>query len=209
MVCMQYGSEYREELAKRKGFANRREHRDFQAQERGFLDQNEENRVKSWNDGYVTPMSENKDCTAYFGEWIANNYVSKIFVDINIMPYGNSGYNWICKNGLKIDHKASCLIRKREVIGEFKTWLGWVGWTFAIKHNNIADIFILSGWDNRDSMTPLFVWALRSHDIIRGKEFWERQSLSVSFSSKGLGEFRFYQIDNKLEKLKRICDSVY
>ena len=37
-------------------------------------------------------MSENEECSSYFGVYIGENYVSKTFEDPIMMPYGNKGF---------------------------------------------------------------------------------------------------------------------
>ena len=34
------------------------------------------------------------------------------------------------------------------------------------RYLHLADWFILSAWDNRDSLTPLHVWAFHKDDIV-------------------------------------------
>lgn len=127
------------------------------------------------------------------------------FENARRMPYGNPGFDWACKKGYKIENKSRCLYYNVES--------DWPGWTFSIRFNKIADWFILSAWDDRDSLNPLHVWSFHKDDMviyrIGGhyilKKFCDRYSLSISNTPKGLKKFEKYEITNRLDKLKEFC----
>lgn len=171
------------------------DYRNKLAQKLGYKDHAERCKEKNWDKGKYSPMSEREDCPQYFGIYIGENYVSKLFEDIKKMPYGNPGYDWICKKGYKIDHKSRCIYYSN----------GSPQWVYFIDYNNIADYFILSAWDNRDSLNPLHVWMFHKDDIIRGRKFWKRITLAISNKPKYILEFKKYEIADKLEKLKLLC----
>ncbi len=79
----------------------------------------------------------------------------KTFEDPIKMPPNNPGFDWICKKGQKIDHKGACL--------KCYPWQSHY-WSFHIIHNKTADYFILSAWDDRDSLNPLHVWIFYKND---------------------------------------------
>ena len=176
--------EYQNKCAKKIGYKNQAERvRDY-------------NRERCYNLGIYGPASDNKDCASWFGN-ISENYVMKTFEDPIPMPPNNPGFDWLCKKGEKIDHKSSCL-------NFHNTNPDWI---FSIRYNNIADWFILSGWDNRDSLQPMRVWIFHKNDIVRGYKFWRRDSFSITSTLYHLEEFEKYEITNKLEKLKMIVQS--
>lgn len=170
----------------------------------GFKDSAE--RLKKWRHktGRQLPKEDNPDCASWFG-YIGENYVGKTFEDPVRMPYGNPGFDWICKKGEKIDHKCACL--------SYNNMSNWSGWIFHIYHNNIADWFILSAWDNRDSLNPLHVWAFHKNDMVKyGKggcapklEFWKRDTITITNTPEGIKEFAEYEVTDRLEKLKELC----
>lgn len=180
------------------GCKNIRELNDKMAQKLGYKDFNDYRRNWRYSKGESSPMSENQDCPSWFGVFIGENYVIQTFDNPIKMSYGNPGFDWLCKRGEKIDRKGRCL--------DFSKIYDWSGWAFPIRYNNIADWFILSAWDNRDSLTPLHVWMFHKDDIIRGEKFWMRDCITITNNHQKLIEFEEYEITNRLEKLKKICD---
>lgn len=134
--------------------------------------------------------------------YIGENYVSKTFEDPIMMPYGNKGFDWICKNGKKIQHEARCL---RYDKNQF---------TYNIHFNNITDYFILSAWDNREDLEPLYIWIYHKNDMIRighstkKDKFWKRNTFTITNEPKYLSEFEKYEVKDKLEKLKELCKDI-
>jgi len=95
------------------------------------------------------PFNENKECSAYLGVHVAERVLGYAFKNVEIMPYNNPGYDFICNHGKKIDVKSACLRRPKQPL-----------WSFKIKHNTIADFFLCIAFDNREDLTPLHVWLL-------------------------------------------------
>lgn len=79
------------------------------------------------------------------------------------------------------------------------------GLDFYIGRNNVADKFIISGWNNRESLSPLFVLGFDKNDWIGEgyvlKKFWQRDHFSLSYP-EGLKQFEDYKID--IEWLKEL-----
>ncbi len=119
------------------------------------------------------------------------------FEDPIKMPNGNQGFDWICKKGEKMDHKGSCLTYFEDVTPI---------WVYGIGYNNIADWFILSAWDNRESLNPLHIWIFHKNDIVRGRKFWRRDSFSITNTPEKLKEFEKYEVTDRLDKLKELCN---
>ena len=140
-------------------------------------------------------MEFNEDCSSYFGIYIAENYIMKTFEDPIKMPYGNPKYDWLCKAGKKIECKSRCLSNHSECIG----------YGFDIDFNNVADYFLLSAWDNRDSLEPLYIWIFRRNDIVRGTPFWNRETFWITNKPEYLTLFSIYEVKDRLEKLKELC----
>lgn len=178
----------------------RQEGEDICAQKLGFKDENDRYNVykndwkrnKRYNTGEQIPMSENPDCSRWFGEFIAENYVMKTFEDYIKAPPNNPGFDWTCNKGQKVQHKARCL----------EIACTTFGWGFPIRRNNVPDYFILSAWKDRQSLTPMFVWIFRRDEIIRGSKFWERPSFWITNKSEYIREFENHEVKDKLEKLK-------
>jgi hypothetical protein len=187
------------DLYSKAGCKNSKEYQDKNAQKLGYESNSERVRMGRWNKGLHSPMSENDECSSYFGVYIAENYISKLFEDPIVAPYGTQGYDWICRKGKKIELKSRCLQQQGKRIG----------WNFTgIDYNNIADYFILSGWKDRESLLPLFAWMFHRKDIIRGREFWDRESFYITNRPEYLREFKRYELKDKLYKLKELCDKL-
>ena len=184
-----------------KGFKNRQDGENQDAQKLGFKNRAERyrdyNREWAHNTGKNLPKEENPYCPSHFGDF-TEDLMIKTFEDPIRMPYGNPGYDWTCKRGDKIDSKGRCLI--------YSKVSNWSGWEFYIDHNNIADWFILSCWDDRDSLNPLHVFAFHKNDIVRGRKFCEFVTFSITNTPKKLKELEKFEVTNRLDKLKELCN---
>lgn len=102
-----------------------------------------------------TEMSKNTKCSSYLGVYITETLLSKEFKNVERMPYGNKGYDFVCNKGLKIDAKSSCI--KNNFTKHY--------WNFCIKRNKIPDYFVCLAYDNRENLTPLHLWIIPGHVI--------------------------------------------
>lgn len=196
----------REKMAKNAGFDNVSKYNHMMhektAKNAGFNGISEYAREQMrnwrWNNGIQVPMSENENCSYYFGIEIAEKYISALFDNPIRMSVNNPGFDWICKKGKRIQNKARCL--------EYHI-NRWIGWNFPIKYNNNTDYFIFSGWNNREDLEPMYMWLIHKDDIIRGRKLWRRDSFSITNKPEYLAELKKYEITDKLEKLKEYCNN--
>lgn len=93
------------------------------------------------------PMSENKKCSLWLGVWIAERVLRHFFKDVQQMPNGNPGFDFICNKGMKVDSKSSCQNKDGR-------------WKFNINHNTVADYFLCIAFDDRENLNPLHVWLI-------------------------------------------------
>lgn len=93
------------------------------------------------------PMSENKECPGYLGVYVNERLLKHYFDDVEVMPFGNPGYDFVCGKGKKVDGKSSCLNKRGS-------------WLFNINHNIITDYFLCVAYDNRDDLNPLHIWLI-------------------------------------------------
>lgn len=175
-----------------------KEYKDKCAQKLGYENNSERLKIKRWEQGIQEPMEFNTDCSSYFGIYIAENYIIRTFEDAINMPPNNPGFDLLCKNGLKIQTKARCI--------GYHNCCDSPNFEFLIKCNNIVDWFILSAWDSRDSLVPLHVWAFHKNDIVRRRRFCEFVSFTITNRPEYLKELEKYEITDKLDKLKEICN---
>lgn len=174
-----------------------KEYRDKNAQKLGYDNNSERVKVTRWEQGIYEPMEFNQDCSSYFGIYIAEKYIIQTFEDPIKMPPNNPGFDWLCKNGLKIQCKARCI--------GYRSCCDSSIFEFLINRNKIADWFILSCWDNRDSLIPLLVLTFHKNDIVRGRKFCEFVSLTITNKPENLKEFEKFEASSRLKKLKEIC----
>ena len=97
-------------------------------------------------------MTDNKECPSHFGVYRTERLLKLVFDDVEVMPYGHKGYDFVCNKGMKVDSKSSCLRKDGN-------------WTFHIRYNTITDYFCCIAWDNRDDLNPLYMWMLPSDEF--------------------------------------------
>ena len=132
------------------------------------------------------PMSENKECAAYLGVYVAERVLSHVFKNVQRMPYGNSGYDFICGRGYKIDVKSACKRMSRNQ------------WTFHIRCNQIADYFLCLAFDNREDLNPLHIWLIPG-DVLNHLKF-------TSVASSTIHKWDAYKLD--VEKVTACCNAL-
>ena len=99
-------------------------------------------------------MYENKLCPAYLGIVIGERLIRHLFKDVEIMPFGFSGYDMICNKGKKIDVKTACIGLQN---------VKYPRWEFHIDYNTTADFFILVAFDNIEMLNLLHIWMIPGH----------------------------------------------
>lgn len=178
------------------------------AKNKGFETTADYFRSTLYGRGVSSPHSENKECTRYFGDYIEREYVMRIFE--NVVPLKKElyskhlrrPYDYECKNGFKLKHVASCI--RIDSSHEIPYW------GFLIKRNNIPDYWVLSAWDDRESLNPKYVWIIRGDEIfvtqVSRKPFYDRESLTVYATKKSIERMSKYDATSRLEQLKDICN---
>ncbi|MCJ7616530.1 MAG: hypothetical protein MUO43_08345 [Desulfobacterales bacterium] len=96
-------------------------------------------------------MSENKKCSMYLGVVIAEQLCEHLFNDIERMPFGHPGYDFICNRNMKIDVKSGCITLSNKKNK---------GWEFHIGKNTTADYFLIVAFDNRVNQEPQHLWLI-------------------------------------------------
>lgn len=100
-------------------------------------------RTRSHLAGKKKPINEATESASYLGVYIAETVLSTFFDNMQRMPYGNQGYDFICGKGFKIDVKTSCLVYRQNRTPK---------WEFCFNRNKIADYFLCLGFDNRKTL---------------------------------------------------------
>lgn len=131
------------------------------------------------------PMSKNKDCTSYLGVHIVEGVLGHVFKDVEVMPYGNPGYDVVCNKGKKIDFKGSCLHKNGR-------------WSFHIGCNTIADYFLFLAFDNIEDLNPLHVWLIPG-DVVN-------HLTGVGISPSTVSKWDMYKLD--VDNVINCCDVI-
>lgn len=144
----------------------------------------------------ITSMKINKKCAQFLGCCVAERILSHVFKDVERMPYGNMGYDFICNKGKKIDSKSSCLHK----VGNY--------YKFGINYNKTTDYFLLIGFDNRDDLNPKHIWLIKSDEIIRRKMINKFITLTIQNTKYGLSQFLKYELTDKLKETIECCNNL-
>lgn len=137
----------------------------------------------------VKPASENKQCSAFLGVHVAERVLSKVFKDVEEMPYGHEGYDFICNKGKKIDVKSACT-QTRDRQGD--------NWSFHIRKNQIADYFLCLAFDNREDLTPMHIWLIPAKLV--------NHCISASISESTLSKWDEYKLD--INRVVSCCNTM-
>ena len=190
-----------------KGEISEKEYRELIARRRGFKSNNEYVNHCRYSKGTRRPMAEAKETPIYLGVYVAERVLSKVFENVQRMPNGNIGYDFICKKGYKIDVKCSCLRYKE----------GNVHWGFNIEKNHVADYFLLLAFNSRSDLEPQHVWLINNSEIVRGIE-WRGKTricqlkqikiLRIYDTPKHLIYFKPFEMINKLEQIRLCCNAL-
>ena len=193
-------TEYKEYCVTRRGFKNRFDYWDSLSKKHGY------NNYKEWlNDinhksGKHKSMIDNKECTMWLGYHIAERLLSKIFKNVERMPYNHPGYDFICDKGYKINVKTSCLLKHKNRNGMF--------WCFSIGNNKDVDYFMLLAFDNRKDLNPIHIWLIKGDEVLitrnTSKKLNERYSITI-YPTQELKYNKYEQI-SKLERLINCCN---
>lgn len=131
-----------------------------------------------------TQHLHNKTCSTFLGITVAEQVLSKVFKDVEIMPPNNPGYDFICNHGKNIDVKSSCLHKNT--------------WNFSIKRNKIADFFLCIAFDDRESLNPLHLWLIPGYII--------NTQAGASVSKSTIHKWSEYKLD--ISKTLACCTSL-
>ena len=130
-------------------------------------------------------MRENKECTVHYGVYINEKLLKLYFNDVEVMPYGHPGYDFICNNGWKIDGKSS-----------FTGDKGY--WQFTIKCNTTADYFFCVAYDNREDLNIIHIWMLPAD------KFSHLTGTSIRPSTLS----KWAEYEQPIDKVISCCDSM-
>lgn len=139
--------------------------------------------------GKRKPMSLARYSGSYLGVYVAERALSKFFNNIEKMPYGNPGYDFVCSKGFKIDVKSSCLHHKK---GERPFW------AFRVDRNTVADYFLCLAFDDRDKLEPQHVWLIPGNDV--------NSKLSVIVRNTDAGLLKFGLYERPLGPVESCCN---
>ena len=132
-------------------------------------------------------MSDNKDCAAFLGVYVAERVLSHVFKHVQRMPNNNPGYDFICGRGYKIDVKSSCCYHSKTQADR---------WAFKIRKNQIAEYFLCLAFDNRESLNPEHIWLIPAENIS------DHENTSISIMR--LDKWSEYELD--IDRVSTCCN---
>jgi hypothetical protein len=109
--------------------------------------------------GIQRPMETARDSSVFLGIYVAETVLGDYFEDVKRMPRNNPGFDFVCKNGYRIDVKSSTLRKTSKVAPH---------WKFSLKRNDKADAFLCVAFDNLKDLNPVHVYLIPAKDV-RGK----------------------------------------
>ena len=127
----------------------------------------------------------NKLSSNYLGVTCAEQVLEQIFKNVQIMPYGNKGFDFICGNGFRVDSKASIKCKDNY-------------WTFNIRKNKTADYFALLAFDNREDVNPLYFWLIPGDAI--------NDNVGIRISQLTINKWNKYE--QPIDKVIKCCDNL-
>ena len=137
--------------------------------------------------GRYQPMSENRQCPAFLGVCVAERVLSHVFKHVERMPYGNTGFDFICGHGYMVDVKGACRhVREKHADN----------WMFTIRKNKIAEYFLCLAFDNRNDLNPEHVWLIPANDV--------NDRVGISIAETTLTKWDQYKLD--VEKVSACCN---
>ena len=134
-----------------------------------------------------------KESPAFLGCYVAENVLSKVFKDVKSMPFNNPGYDFVCNHGKKIDVKSGCTVKRT-----LQSWQkkGAPTWKFTINKNTVADYFLCLAFDDREKLTPLYMWLIPGNEI--------NHLTAVTISMETLPKWEKYELS--IDKVVKCCD---
>lgn len=189
--------EKKDALARQKGLKNELHYRNILSQQKGYNSQAEECKLERWGQEKQIPICIAEGTPSYKGVYKWEKYIHKfladIFGEIEVMSYGNPGFDFrIKKSGLRIQLEVRGLHKSQYSSENTKPQ-----WKFThINYNKEADIFILVGVIDLDTEYPEIrrIWIFEKDTIIRGYPFWYRDSFSITDTPDLLYEYKNYEL---------------
>jgi len=192
------GKEYLAYLLKQRGFNSNKECNEHLAKLRGFKNYDDYKRNYRHSTGKQKPMSNKEAKGVYLGVYIGERILSKIFQNVQRMPYNYPGYDFICSKNFRVNVKCSCYRKK------YNTW------QFTIDCNKDVDYYLFIAFDDINTLNPLHIWLIKSDEIIytniSSKKLYDKKSFTIYNSSKQLEKYSKYEQIDKLEKLIECCN---
>ena len=105
------------------------------------------------------------------------------------MLNNNSGYDFICGKGYKIDVKSSCR-RIRKNHNDM--------WVFAIDKNKKSDYFLCLAFNNRKNLNPEYIWLIPNEKI--------NKFTTIGISESRLQKWEKYELKDKINDIINCCN---
>jgi hypothetical protein len=153
------------------------------------IDAAKQKQRKRYYDKGGSSMNKNRGCSSFLGVYIAERVLSKVFNDVETMPYGHSGYDFICNKGKKIDVKSACARHRSNTN---------INWVFHIRKNKIADYFLCIAFDNREDLNPIKMWMIPGNIL--------NHLTHTSIGNRTMSKWEEYEMD--ITKTYECCEQM-
>lgn len=134
-------------------------------------------------------MNKNRQCSSFLGVHVAERVLAAVFENIERMPYGNKGFDFICGKGYAVDVKSACRTKHKQRSDR---------WVFRISKNNIADYFLLIAFDDRTHLNPEHLWLIPG-GILKNR-------VTTSISTTAIDKWNEYE--KQLDKVVCCCSNM-
>lgn len=135
------------------------------------------------------PREINKDCSQWLGIEVAEKVLAAVFKNVQVMPENNRAFDFICGKGFKIDVKSSCR-------GHYKNRND--RWSFNIKHNKVADYFLLLAFDSREDLNPEYIW------LVPGNVINDKFAINISVTTTD----KWKEYEKSIDKVIVCCNTM-
>lgn len=230
----EYNLMCRERWATDKGYASFseyvRDHSDIWARNKGYDSNNERRNKRDWENGKRIPMSENEDCSLYFGvvkgEEVVKRYFETVFEYVEKLNPTHRWFDFLCRNPTQefismYGHLGIEKNKEYKIQTKVSSLDCYNCLCFSIKYNQNVDFFILIGFDNRDNLNTVNMWLIGKEEMIRARELkngrgyiittkslWNRSSLNIYMNTKSKMSYVYfdkYALTDQIDRFCKIC----
>ncbi len=185
--------DYTDFQANSMGFESKKEYKDYLARQMGFVDNNDYSNAMRHSNGTSISMSENKGSSQYMGIYITEKNVSNILLN---KMFSNIEYMTYGNIGYDVICDKNTIDIKSSI--KRRRTKNLYNWSFHIDKNTISNYFLMFAFDNKIEFNICHVWMIKGSDIIREKVLNSLTTLSVIDSDIPIKKLEKFEIKGKV-----------